>query len=782
MTRVFGRNKKGFTKYALQGLYQWISLDFKAAGKICVSHKMSHQLDVKHFWSTLYYGDLIIGDAVDNRSGMEVRHLSMNSGEMLSPVIIRHERQSAQTLNKRELMLLEKIHEEKITILEHKNHNLKTDLVRPELVESWQRCKEYGLKLFAFNYGPVLESVLFEELLNNQAFLLEAADPYIGVLENMLSSNPSMILLTDENGIILRVIIGQHKIFAKLNEKSNLIPGVKWLEETVGTCAHVISLANGIPYQIVGPEHYSSAFEQTSCSSAPIRDIYDNIVGTLCIVSPCLNNHSSHTLGLVTSMAWAIQNRYQLAISSQLLDIALENSDEIVLIVNKNGTITKANRTAREYFYDGGADIIGKPVQSVLGNQPFIDALWKTGKTVQDMEIEIEAWNKRLYLKTARPIVDNRGNIYGLLLTLRKLGPITKVRAKSREKKGEFTFDDIIGESPQLLKSINFAKKVSKLGANVLIQGESGTGKEVFAQAIHNESRAHGPFIAINCAAIPQNLIESELFGYEGGAFTGAERSGRPGKIELANGGTLFLDEIGDMPLSLQPVLLRVLEEKKLMRVGGNRYIAVDFQLIAASNRDLLELVNKQQFRRDLYYRLAAFKIDLPPLRERGQDIIKLAEKFITDISLKQHMKAPVMRDATKAILLQYDWPGNVRQLENCMLYAVNMSDNGYIEPKDLPVEIRCGLENACSEYTVTNASPASDLAVKDLLSFNEKSAIIYALIKTGYHVSDAAKILNMSRSTLYRKIKEYGLQSIIAKKSASEKDREILIHNSCRF
>jgi transcriptional regulator with PAS, ATPase and Fis domain len=304
---------------------------------------------------------------------------------------------------------------------------------------------------------------------------------------------------------------------------------------------------------------------------------------------------------------------------------------------------------------------------------------------------------------------------------------------------------------------IEIARKFAHLDANILIQGESGTGKEMFAQAIHHESRSSGPFVAVNCGAIPANLIESELFGYEGGSFTGAERRGRAGKLELADGGTLFLDEIGDMPLELQPVLLRVLEEKRLMRIGGNRYVPVNFRLITATNKNLYEQVENNQFRQDLYYRLKVLQIDIPPLRDRSSDILELANYFIRVIAQKQLIVPPVLSDLATIYLLNYHWPGNVRQLENSMLYAVNVCEDNIIRPEDLPQEITSGIDLNLPVNTGTQlhmAQPLTNLSMKDM----ERIMITQALEQTKYNVSEAAVLLGMSRSTLYRKIKEYQL------------------------
>ncbi len=320
----------------------------------------------------------------------------------------------------------------------------------------------------------------------------------------------------------------------------------------------------------------------------------------------------------------------------------------------------------------------------------------------------------------------------------------------SKDFKNLYTFDDIIGTSPVLNQAIQVTKHVSKADFNVLLSGESGTGKELFAQAIHSQSRPNGPFVAVNCASIPKSLIESELFGYEGGAFTGAERGGRLGKIEAANGGTLFLDEIGDMPLEVQPTLLRVLEDKKVLRLGSNKYTPVNFRLITATNKDLYQMVKEKLFRDDLYFRLSIFKINIPSLRDRGKDeILFLSRYFIAKISHQIKCKPPKLCPEVYDKLTEYNWPGNVRQLENAMIYAVYMAQNGLIKIDNLPDDLK-------NNYPIT-----SEHNKKKFLSLNEieKKAIEDVMIYTENDKNEAVRILGISKSTLYRKLKKYGFE-----------------------
>lgn len=672
--------------------------------------------------------------------------------QLLSPMT--RNRLDVQTLDKNDLILMEKIRQQKDAMVRQRLHVQEMDIVRPDVLESWRRCYDYGLDYNIYNYGPVLDKLTLQEKMHQKDLLLKAADPYICQLEAMLSD--AIILLSDEEGAMLRVIEG-NEMLRKQNERFNLVPGSVWNESTVGTCAHCISLIQGTPMQICGPEHYFEKYEEISCSSAPIFDINYNLAGSLCVVTSSFSKQSSQSLGLVVSMAWAVQNQFQIALHNDLFNLTLQKTDSALMAINKSGIITKANLVAQQMFVEISQDLIGTHVDQILGEQPLIKSVLESGKPIEDAEIEIDRLNQRVVVSFAKPLNDYCGNNLGCIVALKRINRIKNRETRRDGLNTRFTFDKIIGSSPPIKKVIEIARKFAHLDANILIQGESGTGKEMFAQAIHHESRSSGPFVAVNCGAIPANLIESELFGYEGGSFTGAERRGRAGKLELADGGTLFLDEIGDMPLELQPVLLRVLEEKRLMRIGGNRYVPVNFRLITATNKNLYEQVENNQFRQDLYYRLKVLQIDIPPLRDRSSDILELANYFIRVIAQKQLIVPPVLSDLATIYLLNYHWPGNVRQLENSMLYAVNVCEDNIIRPEDLPQEITSGIDLNLPVNTGTQlhmAQPLTNLSMKDM----ERIMITQALEQTKYNVSEAAVLLGMSRSTLYRKIKEYQL------------------------
>lgn len=678
--------------------------------------------------------------------------------QMLSPMVYDDQRVVTGTLSKNELRIMERIREAKINILEGILRPEEAVFVRPEILASWQRSYRYGLNLYDYNYAPQLTNSEFEKLLHEKGILLKAADPYICELETMLLNSKSIILLTDEQGVMLRVIDGDTGLLAEQNRRFQLGLGSVWSERTVGTCGHTLSIELKIPIQVCGPEHYCEKHEQIACSSAPIFDIDNTLAGTLSIVTPSFRDQNPHTLALVRNMASAIQHEFQYQLTKELLRVAFENSDEAVITINNRGNVVSANTKAIAEFNLADQDINTIQIEKLIGKHSIIKSILTSNAPACDVDIKIDVGERKLVLSEIRTVKSESGINLGYVLLFvqdkkgRKSGD---AKQKARKKSA---FDKIIGSSPQLKKTIQMAKTFACLEDPILIHGESGTGKEVFAKAIHEVSRPNGPLIAVNCAAIPRTLIESELFGYRGGAFTGAERQGRPGKIELADGGTLFLDEIGDMPLEVQPVLLRVLEEKQVFRIGASEPIPVNFRLIAATNKNLEELVKQNKFREDLYFRLAVFKLDIAPLRERKSDINDLLNYFMREFARKQKMQVPVLSSAVKCLLYQYDWPGNVRQLKNTVKYAMAMSKKGVIRLEDLPDTILQSADCLSLDETDETAHNKSLIESPKQLNEMEKEAIQNALIANEYNISQTAKSLGVSRSTLYRKMREYGV------------------------
>ena len=413
-------------------------------------------------------------------------------------------------------------------------------------------------------------------------------------------------------------------------------------------------------------------------------------------------------------------------------------------------------------------DIYYKPVESLIDPLPYNKELWdmvNNHKTVSDYPLSIHCQGKEVKCLVStdaynQPSIDAHGITLYFTTQQKMTGALSSKVANGAIK----TFDDIIGQTSEIEKIKEKAKRMATTNSNIMILGESGTGKDVFAQAIHNaSSRRNKPFIALNCGAMPRDLIESELFGYETGAFTGAKKNGNMGKFELATGGTIFLDEIGEMPLDLQAKLLRVVEQKQIMRLGGTKLIDVDVKIISATNVNIWKMIDQKLFRSDLFYRLSTMTLNLMPLRERKGDIILLAEYFIRSIS-KKIGKANIMRltPKSKELLTSLTWNGNVRELQNLIECIVQLYPGDMI----LPEYITDNIYNYSPEMikaTERVEEPETEKRVPELVitQSNEliKEDIIKALTACRNNRTEAAKMLGISRRTFYRKLKQFGIE-----------------------
>ncbi|MGI6308548.1 MAG: sigma-54 interaction domain-containing protein [Dethiobacteria bacterium] len=343
-----------------------------------------------------------------------------------------------------------------------------------------------------------------------------------------------------------------------------------------------------------------------------------------------------------------------------------------------------------------------------------------------------------------RLIYSSSQKVDGLVLVLRGSSKMKKLVNSFVGPRATYTFANLIGKNSKFLSSVNLAKAAAHSISNVLLVGESGTGKEIFAHAIHNASdRKSGPFLAINCAALPRNLVESELFGYAEGAFTGAKKGGNPGKFELADGGTLFLDEIGELPLEFQAILLRVLQEKLITRIGGKKLIPVDVRIIAATNKNLEEEIKKANFRQDLYYRINVLTINIPPLRERPEDIIILANHFLNKLNLRLDKKVKHIDKEVIELFTKYHWPGNARELQNILERSLNIATSDHISTAVLPEKI------------ISLKQEKSNTGLVPLEKY-EKELILTLLNENKGNRTKVAQKMGISRTSLYRKLNKY--------------------------
>ena len=666
----------------------------------------------------------------------------------------------------------EQIIECKKRFLEYGENPLTAPFMRREVAESWLRSRKAGANPYSPILGTNVSAVQLQTLLIKNQLLIKTATPLIKAFSGLAIHSGYMLTLRDQQGVLLLQEGNSEEITAFNNVNS--VIGAIWAEEIVGTCAHNLCMRLKRPIQLLGPENYSLVLHDNLSSSAPIFDANNQLIGTLVLAhdfGKCDNKHAlnkiqTHSLGWITSMALAIQQQMRLKQANQRLKVAkntLEATisfiDEGIIMVDPLGKVIHSNQEGLNMLQIASEQATNYSVFNYLSPDSLIVQAVKDGTTLNYIEetLKLDEREQPCIISTRPVFFQTNTEVAGAVLRLNHVDKINALVARRTGNSATFCFEDIIGNNEAISKTKMMCQRFSSSPENVLLIGESGTGKELFAQAIHNFSRPNGPFIAINCAAMPRNLIESELFGYEGGSFTGSERGGRPGKIELASGGTLFLDEIGDMPFEIQAVLLRVLEDKKVMRVGGKRYQPVDFRLVAATNKDLYKMVDEKTFREDLYFRLSVLKLQIPPLRERGDDTLMLAKHFIQTYCRRAKLPIPQISELVCSLISKYSWPGNVRQLENAMIYAVNMAQENFIYPEHLPEEIlRCKFSTPAQiNY------PPPDINVEEMVSLQDAEILFIrsALSRVNNNVVQAAHLLQVSKSTLYRKLKEYRIE-----------------------
>ncbi len=436
-------------------------------------------------------------------------------------------------------------------------------------------------------------------------------------------------------------------------------------------------------------------------------------------------------------------NRYKLLTQSEELEFLFDSVNSAIISIDANCNIIKYNKFAKNKF---------KSLEKNISLNEIFEikkcSLFKGMKISYNNELE---YNNKLYLYTKKPIIDN-GTVIEVVIELKEMESLIDTVNDIVGDKMAIKFDDIIGNSEILNQTKKIAKIASKSSSTVLIQGESGVGKELFARAIHYESsKKNKPFVAINCAAIPETLLESELFGYTEGSFTGAKKNGKVGKFELATNGTIFLDEIGDLPIHLQSKLLRVIQEKEIRRIGSNTVIKINTRIIAATNKNLEKMVEENQFREDLFYRLNVIPIYVPSLKNRKDDIPLLVKFFLNKYNEKLNKNILEIDDKVLSVLINFPWKGNIRELENTIEFAINMTESHTITNEVLPKKIN----------EIKNEDIIIDEKINSIESL-EKKEISRAIEKYGTTpegYKEAYSILKISRATFYRKLKKYRIR-----------------------
>ncbi len=609
---------------------------------------------------------------------------------------------------------------------------------------SFLRSKTYGIDPVLRNTNQkMLSPAELSHRRRDNSELLDVLLPQFEEFYNLLSHNDFFIAAADADGYILH-IKGSDDLVEQ-SAKRNCMPGYRWTEQDVGTSAISLTLKLKIPIQLIKDEHYCRQAHGWTSSTAPIFGKDKKLIGVIAVSGAWEKAHP-HTLYMVTTAARAAEQQLRVLRRNRELESNLNFLDQVItssgsglIIINSEKHIWQVNRRGTEILKQ--KDLEGRPLSTLKGLTIDLD----------DVQAHPDAWkNKegRLKIKdqivnfihTVRLVMARDGERLGAVISFEEVKNVYKLADTIAGTRAHFTFDSLTGAAPPFLDAVKLAKRAAASDSTVLLQGETGTGKELFAQAIHNRSdRSQNPFIPINCGAIPANLLESELFGYVAGTFTGASKGGKPGKFELASSGTILLDEIGDMPHRMQVKLLRVLQTEEVYRIGADRPIKINTRIIAATHVNLPLAIREGRFREDLYYRLNVFPIPIPPLKDRGrEDILALAALFLSENAVNPPGLTPEARET----LAGYHWPGNVRELENCMQRALHLCEGDTLGPGHL------GLTQVPVEQRLKTGT----------LEERVGKIISETLSQTQNNMSRTAKILGISRATLYRKVNKHNL------------------------
>jgi sigma-54 dependent transcriptional regulator, acetoin dehydrogenase operon transcriptional activator AcoR len=614
--------------------------------------------------------------------------------------------------------------------------------LRGVVVASWQRSQSHGIPV-GRNEAPLATQAELTQRRSVHADLLEAALPVLNQARLFLVEANSMIILTDSSGLVLETAGDPRTV--DFGQVIHLEQGGHWKEADIGTNAIGTAIAESRPVQIHGLEHFCSEVKRWTCAATPIwHPTSGELLGVVDISGP-VRIFNPQSLALAVALGRQIEGALAQSIEcdrERLLRYFMMKrsrwANVDVLAIDQHGKIVF------------GPECL---LQNLEREQP---GLISNGCISSLKNVRPAAWPARLnelLPNTSTELVVDHNRQLGAILVLQKerrrsASILPRVITERR-----LEFEEILGESSVMQKTRERARKMATAGAPILIEGETGVGKELFARAIYGASQtARGPFVPVNCGGMSRDLVGSEIFGYAKGAFTGAKEQGHAGKIEAADGGVLCLDEIGEMPLDLQPFLLRVLEDGVVYRLGSNEGQAVRIRLVAMTHRDLLAEVDAGRFRRDLYYRIASMRLLIPPLRDREDDVVLLAHHFASLVAAGLNRPVPHLDDEVLELFRAYSWPGNVRELRNVIENMVLLGESSELRIEDVPVEVR----RQVTPFAARAQEPS--LSASPKLKQNERAAIESALAKTGGKLTAAAKLLGIARATLYRKLAHYGI------------------------
>ncbi|WP_434799554.1 sigma-54-dependent Fis family transcriptional regulator [Terrisporobacter vanillatitrophus] len=624
------------------------------------------------------------------------------------------------------------------------NHNKIDKSVQKNVAISWRKCKNNKVDPYG-GRGKIVDEEVFKSIKEENKWLLDIAIPIMNNLLQIVKDSHFLLVLTDSCGYIIETM-GDETINKKAKDLK-LEPGQLWTDEIVGSNAIGVALDQDVAIQMAGAQHYCEVQHGWTCSATPIHGINGEIVG--CIdVSGDARDVYSHSLGIVVAAAFAIEKEIRQKHSFEIMKTALDGSSDGIILLDKFFKSIWMNKSGEKILEENLNELNTLDFRKIINDIDWDNvASWNTRKSKTFNECRINLNDKILNCSVHVSTIITDGKVTGYSIALKKLEHLLKTVNKVTGNRATYTFDDIYFTDPNMKKIVQLAKKYARYDGCILIEGESGTGKELFAQSIHNASnRFNGPFVAVNCSSLPRDLVESELFGYEKGAFTGALKEGNPGKFELANHGTIFLDEIGEMPLEFQAKLLRIVQMHRVQRLGANYEKELDIRIIVATNRNLRLEVEKKRFRQDLYFRFNVLKLDIPPLRERPDDICYCAEKFLNHFNERYPDQKKYMSAEFLQKLVEYNWPGNIRELQNYIERAFYLCNSNIIAGDDFIYDNEKNMSNNLnnSHNRETSLEQLECKNIKDILD------------KTNGNVEKAAKRLGISRASLYRRIKKF--------------------------
>ena len=627
---------------------------------------------------------------------------------------------------------------------------IQTDVVPVEIAKSWIRSKQAGVDPYDFSVNSYLSPEAYQRRVKKHEYLIEMARPIMESIYSSLGKTRYLVVLYDADGYHL-LRIGSRKDFQR-SEQFKIREGLCFEERDVGTCGFSLAKYLMKPVQITGCEHYSSLLHYVTGSYAPIINPENSKLIGVIGVSGAKTQPNDHTQAIVIAASTAIENLLQLDKSRQdqiilakSLQVAMNSLEDGVVIFDKNLFIVEMNSIARKIF--GLKDTYGMHITSLDHIEDIYRIAVQCLESKQQAPEEIDCLIKeRMYIVAIKLLKTNSQTIQGIVVHLKNFRQMARIFQNIAGEKPRYSLKNMVADSHSMSEVRQIIQIASKTDANVIIEGESGSGKEVVAQRIHNEStRKNNPFVVVNCAAIPNELMESTLFGHEKGAFTGADTT-HLGKFELAHKGTLLLDEIGEMSTGMQAKMLRAIETQMIERVGGKKPFSVDVRIIAATNRDLYDLIRHNRFRADLFYRLNVFRVYLPPLRNRMDDISKLVEMFTHEFSIMFKIAKPDVSAAYLSTLQEYNWPGNVRELKNAIQYSMaRLTENEALAP--------IHLSGFFPPSNDANQIDCMELEVQKL-DLIEKQIITKSMESFKGNKTQVARSLGISRATLYRKLK----------------------------